>query len=146
MDKICVFFGHRDCYEDLSAQLDDAVRRAVTQENINTFWCGGKGEFDRQAAEAVRRLKREFPHIRLELALAYLPAAPDERHQCYDATFYPDGMETVPRRYAITRRNAWMARRCDLVICYTAFSWGGAFQAVQQAQRSHKPIWNLAIK
>ena len=144
MSRICVFFGHRDCPADLSEQLDNVIRRAVTEENIDTFWCGGMGDFDHQAAEAVRRMKKEFPHLRLELALAYLPPAPDERHQRYDATFFPDGLETVPKRYAISRRNAWLARHCDLVICYTAFSWGGAYQAVQQAQRKHKTIWNLA--
>ena len=35
-----------------------------------------------------------------------------------DAIFYPPGMETVPRRVAVVRANEYMAKRCDLLICY----------------------------
>jgi len=144
MSKICAFFGHRECYENLSAELDDAIRRAVIQQGVTTFWCGRQGAFDRQASEAVRRMKAEFPQIKLELILPYLPVGVDERNQRYDATVYPDGLETVPYRFAISRRNSWMAKNCDMVICCIRFTFGGAYQAYRQARSRGKLIWNLS--
>ena len=46
-----------------------------------------------------------------------------------DASIYPEGLEDVPKRFAVSRRNMWMARNCDMAITYIEHDWGGAYQA-----------------
>ena len=49
----------------------------------------------------------------------------------------------VPR-FAILWRNEWMVRQSDFVVCYVTHTWGGAYQAVDLAERKHLTIINLA--
>ena len=144
MPKICVFFGHRDLTSSLAVPLDCAIRHAILEHGITHFWYGGHGNFDRMAARAVEKLQPSFPDIRLELVRAYMPGKTDLECLPYDTSIYPDGLEFVPQRFAISHRNRWMAQRCDLVICYVERSYGGAYEACRQAQRRGVPILNLA--
>ncbi|MCI6926175.1 MAG: hypothetical protein MR761_03575 [Butyricicoccus porcorum] len=47
------------------------------------------GAFDMFAASAVKHLQTEFPHLRLLLVLAYLPAQSAEIPDIYDGSLYP---------------------------------------------------------
>lgn len=142
--KICVFFGHRTTHTDLTERIADAAREAIKTYGITTFWCGGYGQFDFQASKAIRKLQLEFPEIQLERVLAYLdqPLSP---FALYDSTIYPEGLEQVPRRFAISRRNRWMVSRCDLLICGIDHDFGGAYQAYLMAQRAGKTVWNIGM-
>ncbi len=127
--KICAFFGHRTVETDLSDALYDAIRKAITEYGVRTFWCGNKGEFDRMAAKTAFQLKREFPDIEIIYVRAYLPKSGEKLPECYDDSIYPEGLESVPKRFTISRRNMWMARNCDMAIVYIEHDWGGAYQA-----------------
>ncbi len=141
MEKICAFFGHREVWRDISAPLELAVRRAVA-EGCTVFWCGGRGNFDTYAAQTVVRLKKEFPHIRLLLVLAYL-SGKEKPLEMYDATIYPEGLEMVPPRFAIGRRNQWMAKHCDLAITFVDHPYGGAYAAYRVVKAGGKVLENL---
>ncbi len=41
-------------------------------------------------------------------------------------TIYPEGLEVVPPKFAVSKRNAWMLERCEYVITYVKFNFGGA--------------------
>lgn len=140
MGKVCTFFGHREVYRDISEELEATIIRAV-DEGYSIFWCGGYGSFDLCSAGTVKRLKKRYPHIQLVLILAYLPKHPIPEE--YDSSIYPEGMETVPRRFAISKRNQWMVQHCDGTICYVNNSFGGAYQAYRQAVRQGKVLVNL---
>ena len=89
MNQTCAFFGHRDICTDICVPLEVQIRRVVTEFGVSTFWCGGMGAFDMFAASAVKHLQTEFPHLRLLLVLAYLPAQSAEIHDIYDGSLYP---------------------------------------------------------
>lgn len=144
MPKICVFFGHRDLTSSLAVPLDCAIRHAILEHGITHFWYGGHGNFDRMAARAVVKHQPLFPDIRLELVRAYMPGKAEQNLPPYDPSIYPDGLEFVPQRFAISHRNRWMVQQCDLVICYVERSFGGVYEACRQAQRRDVPILNLA--
>ena len=57
----------------------------------------------------------------------------------YDETVYPP-LESVPKRYAISRRNEWMVRESDIVIAYVIRGFGGAAKTLEYAQRKKKRI------
>ncbi len=93
------------------------------------------------AARVVWELKKKYPHIQSVLVLAYLNREVDMRY--YDGTTFPP-LENTPLRYAISKRNEWMAEQADTVIAYIAHDWGGAAQTLQFAKRKHKTIINIA--
>ena len=56
---------------------------------------------------------------------------------------YPEGLESVPPRYAISRRNKWMIRESDVAVTYITHSWGGAAKFAEKAKREGKTVINL---
>jgi hypothetical protein len=52
----------------------------------------------------------------------------------------PEGIETVPKRFAISWRNKWMLSRADYVVTYITRSWGGAAQFAELAERKEKTV------
>ena len=73
----------------------------------------------------LKELKGKYPHIRYTVILAYMP---DEHiKEVYgEDTLFPDGMETVPKRFAISKRNDWMIKHSDVAVCYVWKVTGGA--------------------
>lgn len=144
MNKVCAFFGHRDILCDISQSLEQAIRTAITVHGVTAFWVGGYGAFDSCATGIVRRLKKEFPHISLHLILAYLPTEKDPLADTYDSTIYPEGLELVPKRFAISRRNRWIVEYSDMIIAYVNHRYGGAYEAYKRA-KSKMQVVNLGI-
>ena len=56
---------------------------------------------------------------------------------------YPEGIETVPRRFAMDWRNRWMLKQADYVVTYITHSWGGAAKVAEKAVKSGKRVINL---
>lgn len=71
------------------------------------------------------------------LVLAYPEAGADAAQ--YDATVYPP-LERVPRRYAIARRNQWMADEADVMVACVQHGWGGAAKALEYARKKGKEV------
>ncbi len=142
MGKVCAFFGHREIWRDISKPLQQAVRTAIAK-GATVFWVGGYGAFDSYAAGCVRQLKKEYPQISLHLILAYLPTKKDPIADGYDSTIYPEGLELVPKQFAISRRNRWIVNHCDMVIGYIDHCYGGAYAACLLAKRMGKTLLNL---
>ena len=67
--------------------------------------------------------------------LAYPEAGADAAQ--YDATVYPP-LERVPRRYAIARRNQWMADEAAVGVACVLHGWGGAARALELARKKGK--------
>ena len=144
MTKVCVFFGHRLVLDEekIKAKLQKTVRDLI-QKGVDTFWLGGYGEFDALAEQVTLDLKHEFPHIQRVFALAYLPKNKEDylyMEKLYDFMFYPEGVEVGPKKFAITRRNKYLAEHADIVVAYVTGESGGAYQALKYAQKLNKKI------
>ena len=111
---MCFFIGHREADASILPQLLDTVHRHIREFGVEEFIVGQYGGFDQMAAFAVITAKREYPHIQLYLLLPYHPAErkvdlPDG----FDGSFFPNGMEKVPRKVAIIRANRYAVDHCD---------------------------------
>ena len=117
--KTCFLIGHRDVPNDLREKLKKAIDVAIPEYGIEEFVVGHYGGFDKLAAGCLAEMKIQHPEFRLTLLLPYHPS---ERRfdlpKGFDGSFYPPGMENVPRRLAVVRANEYMAKYCDLLICY----------------------------
>ena len=117
--KSCFFIGHREISEEIFSALTEAVEHHIVHCCVTDFIVGNYGGFDRMAARAVISAKALYPGITLLLLLSYHPAErPIETPPGFDGTFYPPGMESVPRRYAIVRANRYMIDHVDYLIAY----------------------------
>lgn len=112
----CFFIGHRDAPDELRPLLAEAVEHHITLYGVIEFVVGHYGHFDAMAASAVRAAKQQHPEISLVLLIPYYPYPNDTDD--YDATFYPPGMERIPKPFAIVSANKYMILRADYLICY----------------------------
>ena len=135
---VVTFCGHRSVSqsEAVRAWLTECVEKLI-QEGATKFYLGGYGAFDNMAASVVWKLKKEYPSICSILVLPYLDRKMDAEY--YDMTTYPP-LETVPKRYAIARRNQWMVQAADVVVAYVCYDWGGAAKTLEYARRYKKRI------
>ncbi len=134
-------FGHGDLAPSRYAVVEAALEKEVIKlfdEGVSEFWLGGYGDFDNLAEKLIYRLKNErAPHVKSVLVIPY----PDREYftEYVDETLYPP-IEGTPRRYAILKRNEYMAANADLIIAHVEFTWGGAYKAVEHARKKGKKI------
>lgn len=134
--KSCFFMGHREADEQLLPRLELVIDRLVTDEKVRYFYVGDYGGFDRIAATAVKRAKQKYPDVTLMLVLPYHPAervvpTPDG----FDGTYHPEGLENMPRRYAIVRANQIMVDACDWLVCYVCHGASNSRNLLEYARR-----------
>ena len=136
--KSCFFIGHREADERLLPALKKAIEQLIA-EDVSYFYVGGYGGFDRIAGTAVKQAKKQYPGIVLNLVLPYHPAErPIEAPAGYDGTYYPGGLENVPRQYAIVRANKIMVDTSDWLIAYVRHGASNSRKLLEYAQRREK--------
>ena len=140
--RTACFFGHRDVTHDIRAKLQFIIEQLITEEQINSFYVGHQGQFDSMVYSVLKELKVKYPHIRYIVVLAYMP---DEHiNELYgEDTIYPEGLETVPKRFAISKRNDWLIAHSCVVVCYVYRTWGGAVKYREKAIRKGLKVIDL---
>ena len=147
---IITFCGHSDFLfsDDVRQQLKNILVSEIIKNPTCKFYLGGYGDFDSLCLRTLRELKKEFQDIELIFITPYLDknySKLDFAKYHYDDVIFPP-LESVPRKFAILKRNEWMVEEADLVITYVMYSWGGAAKTLEYANRKKKQIINLAIK
>ena len=108
--KRCFLIGHHDAPESIYPALQREIERHITELGVTEFIVGHYGNFDRMAARALVEAKQAHPEISLWLLLPYHPAEQKvEVPEGFDGSFYPEGMESVPRRVAIVKAKGAVA-------------------------------------
>ena len=138
----CTFFGHRECYGLDEQMLRDAIERLITN-GVTTFYVGNQGDFDGMVFRCLTQLEQVHPHISCSVVLAYLPKQKQEYDSYAGYSLYPEGLETVPPRFAIDKRNRWMIERAEYCVCYVNNTFGGAYKFARTAKRTGLTVINL---
>ena len=137
--KSCFFIGHRETSEAIYPALYAVVEQHILEYGVTEFIVGHYGGFDRLAASAVKEAKRFYPEVKLTLLLSYHPAErPIPTPDGFDGTFYPPGMESVPRKIAIVRANRYVVDHVDYLIAYACHPASNARELVEYAKRRVK--------
>lgn len=125
----------------------DEVEHHITEYGVNAFYVGHYGRFDALATSAVIAAKKRHPEVTLTLLLPYhLFDRPIPTPEGFDGTFYPPGMETVPRRAAIVRANHYMVDNSTHLIAYAWHPASNARELVEYAQRrEHLGLLHVTI-
>ena len=140
----CTFFGHWECPENIKESLRNMLIELIETKGVDAFYVGNQGSYDSMVRSVLRELKEKYPSIEFAVVLAYMPREQDIYDpEHYNETMLPEGIETVPKRFAISWRNKWMVNNSDYVVSYINHDWGGAAQFVELARRKKKIIYNL---
>lgn len=141
----CTFFGHSDTPEAVIPLLRKAVIDLIENQKADTFYVGTHGAFDRHTCCVLREIKKFYPHIDYQIVLAYMPKHTDKDFPYeINETLLPDGIETVPPRFAINYCNKWMIQRSKFVITYVTHDWGGAARFKSIAVKQGKAVIELS--
>ena len=116
--------------------LTEAIEQHIVEYGVTEFIVGNYGCFDHMAAKAVIAAKNLHPDITLSMLIPYHPAErPIKPPPGFDNTFYPPGMEKVPRKLAIVRANHYMVDHVDYLIAYAWHPASNARNLVEYAER-----------
>ena len=133
-EQTVTFFGHRDTPKEIVPALRLTLIDLIENKNATVFYVGNHGNFDAMVRRQLEDLSKTYP-IKYYIVLAYMPGnndTPDEH------SILPEGIETVPRRFAINYRNKWMLGKSDIVVTYVTRKFGGAWEFEQMAEKAQK--------
>ena len=82
--KACCGFGHREVFENISEQIEEAVFVAI-KDGCETFYTGAMGEFDRLFSSAIWKAKLTHTNIRLICVKPYITQELNENRDYYTA-------------------------------------------------------------
>ena len=128
------FFGHREVTHNIREKLTAIIEKLFTEDNVTEFYVGHQGQFDNMAYSVLKELKSNYPQIRYTVVLAYMPDSYIKEVYGED-TLFPDRMESVPKRFAISKRNDWMIQHSSFAICYVYKITGGAAKFREKAEK-----------
>lgn len=137
------FFGHKDTPKEIEPTLRSTLIDLIENKNLNVFYVGNNGNFDTMVRRQLEDLSQTYP-ITYSVVLAYLPTEKN-KYDNLTNTIYPEGLETVPKRFAISWRNKWMIKLSDIVVTYVTHNFGGAWQFKTVAERLRKRIIELTM-
>lgn len=111
-----------------------------------SFYLGGYGKFDAFAKKCAKKYQNNHPTSKVIFITPYLDNWLNQRKDYleneYDEIIYPD-IENIPPKFAILKRNEWMVKQADYVICYVKTHSGGAYRTLLFAHKHNKPYTNL---
>lgn len=134
--KTCFFIGSRHATNRIQPQLAEAVDKHIIEYGVTSFTVGHYGSFDSLVIGVLNEAKKQYSHIKLYLLAPYALNQNREAPEGFDGTFYPEGLEKVPMRYAIVQTNRYMVQNSDYLISYPGV--GNSRKIVEYAQGREK--------
>ena len=135
-EQTVTFFGHRDTQKEIEPTLRLTLIDLIENKNATEFYVGNHGNFDAMVRRQLEDFSKTYP-IKYYVVLAYMPGKNDKPDE---HSILPEGIESVPRRFAINYRNKWMLTKSDVVVTYVTRPVGGAWELKQMAERQNKYV------
>lgn len=136
-NKTCFFIGNRHTPSSIKQQLIDVVERHITEYGVTTFIVGHYGAFDFLVQNVLKELKKKYYNIKLYLLTPYAFNQLKEVPESFDGNYYPEGLETVPRPFAIAQANRLLLKYSDYLIAYSHHI-GNTQKFINYAQKREK--------
>ena len=136
----CTFIGQKNAPSTLERNLRKTILKLVLNDIVETFYISGQGKFDEMVLYNLHDIWLSYPHIKYYVVLDYLP----KKFTVYDyPTEIVEGIDKVPKKYAMDFRNKWMIDNSDIVVTYVTQRLSGAAKLVEQAKQKEKRIIDL---
>lgn len=95
----CTFFGHSDAPQEIKDTMKKTLASLIEKRGVNRFYVGNHGDFDRMALSILKELSETYS-FEYYVVYAYL----SEIGEDFSHAIFPEGLETVPKRFAIDFR------------------------------------------
>ena len=138
----CTFIGHRDCSKDIKEKLIFEIKNLIINHNVNIFYVGTQGGFDRLVYECLCELEEKYI-IKVVVVLSYLNREDELTYYDTKKTVFPDCLTKTPPRFAISKRNDYMLKNADFLICNLDNQFSNTYELVLKAIKRNKKIINL---
>ncbi len=138
--NICTFFGHTDAPYEIYPILEESLKELITHRDVSVFYVGVEGRFDEMCYKVLKSLRCEFPYIIIYRVYAYFP----KHMESLEDSIYPEGIEQVPKRFAISWRNKWMIEKSNYAVTYVNRKFGGAYKFENMAIKKNLNVLNIA--
>lgn len=160
-EKTCFFAGHRpyrftylpeeekEFFDTLTGKIEKTVQE-LFEKGFDTFLCGGKIGFDIMCSEAVIKLKKKHPEVRLVCMLPFenhhtdFPSEWQSRFiKILDACDFIDYVSPIDIMGCYYDRNQKMIDNSEYMVTYFDGKGGGTARVVAAAQSGKLKIINL---
>ena len=141
----CTFFGHKECEIDNPIdKLLPVLANLIMNKGVDTFYVGNQGDFDKTVLIVLRRFQTYFTHIKFSVVLAYHPfVKPYSDFLKAEETVFPEELENIHSRFAISKRNEWMISKSDYAVVFVKRPVGGAAKYKELAEKKGLTVINL---
>ncbi len=138
----CTFIGHRNCSSQICNQLWQTIEKLVIEESVSVFYVGTHGNFDKFAYQVLVELEKKY-EIKVFVVLAYLNGKKENIYYDTNKTIFPDVLEKTSFRYAINKRNEFMIKNSQYMICYVDNTFSNSYDYVKLALKNKLKIINI---
>ena len=141
-ETTCCFFGHAYT-PPIEEDIYKKICEVIENDNIDTFFAGGYGDFDTQSEKMVRKAKLKYPNIKLYLVKPKMTEEINkypEKYEYYDDIIIPRESDEAHYKAMIGIRNKWMVDNSSIVMAHLRTDYGGAYKAVKYAEKAGKKI------
>ena len=146
----CCLSGHSKIYDSsIERNLYYQAEELITKHNVEEFFVGNYGDFDRISTKVINKLKLKHP-VKLILVIPYLTKEINENKNYYQNNFdeicIADISNNTPKKLQIIKSNEYMINKSNFLLCYVNNNWGGAYNTLKYAKQKSKFIFNIANK
>lgn len=137
---ICTFIGARDTPFTLREHIKNAIIDLIN-EGVYEFCVGNNGNFDHMVQSVLFELRSEY-NIKFDIVLSYIDEVALIGNQAF--TIYPEELANVPKRFAISKRNDYLLKKSNIVICYVNNTYSNRYKFTQKALKKGYTVINLS--
>lgn len=142
---IVTFFGHKDAPDTLKPAIKENILKLLDKYPDCKFYVGNNGKFDKMVISVLIEISETVPDLSYAVVLAHQLKSNRFPDCTKIPSFFPYGIKSVPKEFAIPFRNNWLVRHTDITICYIIrISGSSTALYVNKVRRKRKEIINLA--
>ena len=137
----CIFFGHRDTPISVKNEIEKAIINLIEQ-GVDQFYVGNNGIYDLLVQSILKNYAIVRKDFEYSIVLSHVGEIAISGEQ--EKTILPEGLETVPPKYAISKRNEWMLKKGDLILAYVQHRYSNSYKWFEKARKKGLCVINLA--
>lgn len=145
-EHIVCFLGHRDCPTDTQTEnkLKEVIKNLI-ENGYYEFWVCDNGLFDWLSRMVLSELNKLYSHLVISFVLSnevseFTYTQLSEKYEI----IIPEDAIKAAGKLKIIKRNEYIVRNAEVIICYIDHPSGGAYRAVKLAEKLNKKIINIA--
>ena len=136
----CTFFGHRDTPDNIKAALKEAIIQQI-EKGVEVFYVGNNGNFDYLAQCILEEICNKHEKIKYFVAISKLG---EQAILKKAVTILAEGLELVPAKFAISKRNEWLVKKADTAIVYYKHTFSNTYKLAEKAKKRGLKVINIA--